>query len=128
MEFIDLPFSGRIALKRKCVRLQLVSIFYTQNRFLISVLILKSIHLQPHFNVATVKAYTQYISITLHSYTTLLRFQEDEAPIVTRQSAHEGGTIVSLMHRPSLPIFMAYVYVRNKVDPRAIVRPVGLCQ
>jgi hypothetical protein len=52
MEFIELSFSERIPLKRKCVRLQLVSIFYTLNRFLISVLISKSIHLQFDLHVS----------------------------------------------------------------------------
>jgi len=53
MEFIELSFSERIALKRKCVRLQLVSIFYTLNRFLISVLLRRiSIHLQFDLHVS----------------------------------------------------------------------------
>jgi len=53
MEFIEVSFSERIALKRKCARLQHVSIFYTLNRFLISVLILKSIHLQLDLTLKT---------------------------------------------------------------------------
>jgi hypothetical protein len=32
-----------------------------------------------------------------------LGFQEVEAPRISRQSAHEGGKVVSPTHRPSLP-------------------------
>ena len=31
------------------------------------------------------------------------RFQETEAPRSSRQSAHEGGKVISLTHRPPLP-------------------------
>jgi hypothetical protein len=31
-------------------------------------------------------------------------FQEVEAPRISRQSAHEGGKVVSPTHRPSLPL------------------------
>ena len=49
---------------------------------------------------------------------------------ISRQSVHEGGKVVSPMHRPSLPqeIFLVLFSVRRWVDPRAIVRPEGLCQ
>jgi len=42
---------------------------------------------------------------------------------IWRQSAHEGGKVVSLKHRPPL-----LVYIRGWVNPRAIERAEGLCQ
>jgi len=51
--------------------------------------------------------------------------------MISRQSAHEGGKVVSPTHRPHLPpqeIFLALISVRGWVDPTAIVRPKGLCQ
>ena len=48
----------------------------------------------------------------------------------SRQSAHKGGKVVSPTHRPSLPqeVFLVLISLRGWVDPRAIVRPEGLCQ
>jgi hypothetical protein len=47
---------------------------------------------------------------------------------ISRQSAHEGGKIVSPTHRPSLPPRNDswYSFVRGWVDPRAKMRPEGL--
>jgi hypothetical protein len=47
-----------------------------------------------------------------------------------RQSAHEGGKVVSPKHRPPLPqeIYLVLISVRDWVDPKAIVRSEGLCQ
>jgi hypothetical protein len=49
---------------------------------------------------------------------------------ISRQSALEGGKVVSPTHRPPLPlkIFLVLISVRVWVDPRAIVQPKGLCQ
>ena len=50
---------------------------------------------------------------------------------ISRQSTHEGGRVVSPTHQTSLPpqeIFLVLISVRDWVDPRAIVRPEGLCQ
>jgi hypothetical protein len=45
-------------------------------------------------------------------------------------TAQDGGKVVSLTHRPLLPIqeiHLVLISVRGSVDPRAIVRPEGLC-
>jgi hypothetical protein len=49
---------------------------------------------------------------------------------ILRKSAHERGKVVRPTHRPSYPqdIFLVLIYVRSWVDPRATIRPEGLCQ
>ena len=47
---------------------------------------------------------------------------------ISRQSAHEGGKVVSPKHRPPLPpqeIFLVLISVGGWVDLRAVVRPEG---
>jgi hypothetical protein len=56
-----------------------------------------------------------------------LRLQEDEFDIISQQSAHEAGKIVSPTHRPTLPppsqkILLVLISVRGEADLRAIVR------
>jgi hypothetical protein len=50
---------------------------------------------------------------------------------VSWQSAYEGGKVVSPTHRPPLPpqeLFLVLISVSGWVNPRATVRPEGLCQ
>jgi hypothetical protein len=49
---------------------------------------------------------------------------------ILRWSAHEGGKVVSPMHRLPLPreIFLVLISVRGWVNPRARVQPEGVCQ
>ena len=49
---------------------------------------------------------------------------------ISRQSAHEGGKVVSPTHRPLLSqeVPLVLISVRDWVDPSAIVRQEGLCQ
>jgi hypothetical protein len=62
-----------------------------------------------------------------------LRVPGGWGPQISRQSSHEGGKVTSPTHRPILPpppkeIFLLLISVKGCVDPRAIVRPEGLCQ
>jgi len=58
------------------------------------------------------------------------RAPEVEAPVIFRQSAYEGGKIVSPTHRPPLPqeIFLLLVSVSGIIHPRAVVRSEVLSQ
>jgi hypothetical protein len=59
------------------------------------------------------------------------RVPEGPGSQISRQSALEGGKVVSHMHRPLLPPqerFLVLISVRGSVVPRAIVRPTRLCQ
>jgi len=42
----------------------------------------------------------KYLIVLIKIY----KFQEFEAPQISRQTAHEGGKVVSLTHRPPLPL------------------------
>jgi hypothetical protein len=59
-----------------------------------------------------------------------LRVPENWGSQILRQLAHEGGKVVSHVHRLPLPqeIFLVLIPVRGWVDPRAIVWPEGLCE
>jgi hypothetical protein len=47
----------------------------------------------------------------------------------SRQSAHAGGKVVSPTHWPPLPpVFLALISIGGRIEPRAIVRPEGLCK
>jgi hypothetical protein len=42
-------------------------------------------------------------ALQLQAWIGPLVFQEVEAPRISRQSAHEGGKVISLTHQPPLP-------------------------
>jgi hypothetical protein len=59
------------------------------------------------------------------------RFPGGRGSQIFRQSAHEGGKVVSPMHRPPLPpvnIPVNWFVLRGWIDPRAIVWLKRLCQ
>jgi len=59
-----------------------------------------------------------------------LGLQKAEAPRISRQSAHEGGKVVSTTNRPPLPpgdIISVRDWV-NPPTPGAIMRPIGLSE
>ena len=60
-----------------------------------------------------------------------LRVPEGWGSQISRQSAHEGGKVVSPTHRPPLPpreYFWYSFLLESESTPGAIVRPEGLCQ
>ena len=59
-----------------------------------------------------------------------IAFQEFEALWISWQSSHDSGKVVSYKHCPPLPQEIPLVLnsVGGWVNPRAIVRPEGLCQ
>ena len=54
-----------------------------------------------------------------------LELQEVEAPRISRQSAHEGGKVVSPTPRPLLPPGDTFIYVRGGVVPKAVMLSEG---
>jgi hypothetical protein len=59
-----------------------------------------------------------------------LRVPRDWGSQISRQSAHEGGKVVSLTHRPPLPqeIFLVLISVTGWFTPEPLVWLEGLCQ
>jgi len=59
-----------------------------------------------------------------------LRVQGGLGSQISRQSANEGGKIVSPMHRPPLSPrnYPWHSFLLEAVNPRDIVRPGALCQ
>jgi hypothetical protein len=55
------------------------------------------------FNVNWCKFNNEGKAFPLQTLDRPMGFQEVEAPIISRQSAHEGGKVVSPTHRPPLP-------------------------
>ena len=55
----------------------------------------------------------------------VLRVPEGWGSQISKQSAYEGGKVVSPRHRPTFPLL---IYVRGWDNPKIIARPDGLCQ
>jgi hypothetical protein len=73
----------------------------------------------------------QKAQLSLYRPAQAVRVPAGSGSQISRQSAHVGGKVVSPTHRKPLPpqkIRLVLISVRGCVDPRAIVRPEGLCQ
>jgi hypothetical protein len=89
---------------------------------------------QPEITDSLLRVLPQLLQKEMLSLNSLDRswvLQEVEASRISRQSAHEGGKVVSLMHRPPLPphvIPFILICLRGCFDPRGLVRLEGLSQ
>jgi len=90
-------------------------------------------HRERHQLVSTTCIY-DYVESSSTPFTGFVRVPGVWGSQIIRQSAHEGGKVVSLTHWPPLPpplskeIFLVLISARGWVDPRAIGRPEGICQ
>jgi len=68
---------------------------------------------------------------SLYSPGQALRFPGGQSSQISRESAHEGGNVVSPTHRPPLPnrkYSWHSFLLEAESNPRAIVRPEGFCE
>ena len=82
-----------------------------------------------HLNVITRESSHMQLKQSLYKSEQVLSVPGCFVSQISRQLAHDCGKVVTPKHRPHLPPGdIPCMPIRERVDPRAIVRPKGLCK
>ena len=94
--------------------------------------LLKTIYLIKVVNMVSTAVTSYKIMKSLYRAGQALRVPGSRGSQISRHSSHDGGKVVSPTPRPPLPppqeIFLVLISARGYINPRAIVRPEGLCK